>query len=69
MHVVITKKDILVLCEEPTKRLDDNRLTAEAKYPINFTRSGLKTCLNLHYGMEVTVSYLLMLHQFKAKDS
>ena len=69
MHVVITKKDILVLCEDPTKRLDDTRLTAEAKYPINFTRPGLKNCLNPHYGMEVTVSYLLMLHQFKVKHS
>ena len=31
-------KDILTLGEGPTQGLDDSRLTAEAKYPINFTQ-------------------------------
>ena len=29
-------KDILILGEIPTHRLDDTTLTTEAKYPINF---------------------------------
>ena len=49
MHVVITKKDILVLCEDPTQGLDDTTLTAEGKYPINLTRAEKKKSLNLHY--------------------
>ena len=32
------KKDILILGEEPTQGLDDTKLTAEAKYPINFAQ-------------------------------
>ena len=31
-------EDILILGEGPTQRLDDTTLTAEAKYPINFTK-------------------------------
>ena len=30
-------KDILILDEGPTQRLDDTTLAAEAKYPINFS--------------------------------
>ena len=30
-------KDILILCEGPTHRLDDTTLTGEAKYSVNFT--------------------------------
>ena len=30
-------KDILILDKGPTQRQDDITLTAEAKYPINFT--------------------------------
>ena len=33
-------KDILILGERLTQRLDDNTLTTEEKYPINFTQSG-----------------------------
>ena len=33
-------KDILILGEEPTQGLDYTKLTAEAKYPIDFTQSG-----------------------------
>ena len=34
------RKYILILGEEPTQELDDTTITAEAKYPINFTQSG-----------------------------
>ena len=36
MHVDNKNKDILILGEGPTQRLDDTTLTTEAKYPINF---------------------------------
>ena len=38
------KKDTLVLSEGATQGLDDTAITAEDKYPINFTRSGRKFC-------------------------
>ena len=31
------------------KGLDDTTLTAEAIYPINFTKSGKRLALSLHY--------------------
>ena len=40
VHVYNKKKDILILVERPTQRLDDTTLTTKAKYPINFTQSG-----------------------------
>ena len=54
VHVDNKEKDILILGEGPTQQLDDTTLTAEAKYPINFTQSM----------MEATVSYLLMLQKY-----
>ena len=38
VHVDNRNTDILILDEEPTHELDDPTLTAEAKYPINFTQ-------------------------------
>ena len=38
--ILVLGEDILVLGEGPTQSLDDIILTAEAKYPINFTESG-----------------------------
>ena len=56
-------KDILVLGEGPTQGLQDAKLTAEAKYPINFTQSGKQFVLSQTI-MESTVSYLLMLQKY-----
>ena len=36
VHIDNKDNDILILGEEPTPRLDDTTLAAEAKYPINF---------------------------------
>ena len=47
--LIIKGKDILVLVEGPTQGLDDTTLTAEAKYPNNFTQSGKRFVLSLHY--------------------
>ena len=48
-HVDNKTKDILILGEGPTQRLNDTTLTAEAKYPINFMQPRKKLVLSLHY--------------------
>ena len=42
MHIDNRGKDILILGEGPKQGLDDTTLTAEAKYPIDFTQSGTR---------------------------
>ena len=37
VHTEYKTKDILILGEGPIKGLEDTTLTAETKYPINFT--------------------------------
>ena len=49
VHVDNKGKDILILSEKPTQGLDDTTLTAKAKYPINFIKSGKRFVLSLHY--------------------
>ena len=49
LHIDNKGRDILVLGEGPTQVLDDTTLTAEAKYPINFTQSGKRFILSLQY--------------------
>ena len=63
MHINYKNKDILILPKEPTQGLDDNMLTAEAEYSINFSRSPRKFCSSLHYN-GITVFYLLMLRKY-----
>ena len=48
-HVDNKGKDIVFLGEGSTQRLDDATLIAEAKYLINFTQSGKRFLLSLHY--------------------
>ena len=56
------RKDISILGEGPTQGLDDSILTAEAKYPINFTQPRKRFILSLHYNAS-TAFYLLMLQK------
>ena len=49
MHIDGRNKNILVLGEGPTQGLEDATITAEAKYPINFTESEKRFVLSLHY--------------------
>ena len=37
VHIDNINKDILILGEKLTQGLDDTTLTAEGKYPVNFT--------------------------------
>ena len=64
-------KDILILGEGPTQGLDDTTLTAEAKYPINFTQSGKRFLLNLHYNGSNSFLFAdaTKIYQFKVKGS
>ena len=62
MHFDNKKKDILIFGLGPTQGLDDNKLTAEAQYSINFSRSN-KICWSLHYNGS-KVFYLLMLQVY-----
>ena len=38
VHIDNKNKDVLILGDGPTQELDDTTLTAEVKYPINFTQ-------------------------------
>ena len=49
VHIDNKSKNILILGEGPTQVLDDTTLTAEAKYPINFTQPRKIFVLSLHY--------------------
>ena len=49
MNVDNKNKDILILGQGPTQRLDDTTLTAEAIYSINFTRPNKRFVLSMHY--------------------
>ena len=64
-------KDILILGDGPTQGLGDTILTAEAKYSFNFTQSGKKFLLNLHYNDSSSFLFVnaTKIYQFKAKIS
>ena len=49
VHVDYKNKDILVLREDPVQGVDNTTMTAETKYPINFTESKKRFALSLHY--------------------
>ena len=42
-------RGILIFGKGPTQGSNNTILTAEAKYPINFTQSGKRFVLSLHY--------------------
>ena len=63
-------KDILILSKGPTRGLDGTALTAEAKCPINFTKSNERFALSLHYnGNSFLFVNATKIYQFKAKKS
>ena len=71
MYIADKNKDILTLGEGPTQRLDDAILTAEAKYPIDFTQARDWFVLSLHYDGSNNFLFVnaTKMHQFKARDS
>ena len=64
-------KDILILGEGPTQRLDDSTLKAEAKYLTNFTQLGKTFVLSLHYNGSNSFLFVnaAKVYQVKAKKS
>ena len=70
-HIDNEGKDALILGEGPTQGLDDTTLSAEAKYPINFTQSRKRFVLSLHYygSNSFLFANATRVYQFKAKDS
>ena len=71
VHIDNKGKDILILGEGPTQGLDDTALTADAKYPINFTQSGKIFVLSLHYNGSNSFLFFnaIKVYHFRAKDS
>ena len=71
VHVDNKRKDILILGEGPTQGLDDRTLTAEAKYPINFTEMGKRFVLSLQSNRSNTFLFVnaTKVYEFKAKSS
>ena len=71
VHIDNKGKDILILGEGPTQGLDNTTLTAESKYPINFTQSGKRLVLSLHYNGNNSFLFFnaIKVYQFRAKDS
>ena len=67
VHADNKGKDILILGEGPAKRLHDTTLTAKAKYPTNFTQSGKRFVLSLHYNERSSFLFVnaTKLYQFK----
>ena len=57
---------LIIKSEGPIQGLDDN--TAKAKYPNNFTESGKRFVLSLHYNGSNSFN-ATKIYQFKAKDS
>ena len=45
VHFDNKNRDILILGEKTTQGLDNTTLTAEVKYPINFTQPKEKICI------------------------
>ena len=64
-------RGILIFGEGPTQGSNNTILTAEAKYPINFTQSGKRFVLSLHYNGSNSFLFVnaTKVYQFKAKNS
>ena len=71
VHIDNQNKDILILGEGSTQRLDDTTLTAEAKNTINFAQPRERFVLSLHYYGSNNLLFFnaTKKYQFKAKHS
>ena len=71
VHIDNRNKKILVLGERSTKGWKGATITAEAKYPTNFTESEKRFVLSLHWngGNSFLFVNSEKIYQFKAKNS
>ena len=60
-------KDILILGEGPTHRLDDTTLTAEAKYSVNFTRPRKRFAIKLNYYRSKSFLFVMLQKHINSK--
>ena len=69
VHIHNKNNNIFILGEGPTQGLDDTKLTVEAKYVINFSKSNKIFCLSLHYYWSNIFLFFntAKMYQFKAK--
>ena len=67
VHIDNKGRDILILGERTTQRVDDTTLTPEAKYPINFTQQIKRFLLRRHYNGRNSFFFLndTKIYQFK----
>ena len=63
VHIDNRGKDILILGKGLTQGIDGTTFTAEEKYPVNFTQSGERFVLSLHYNGSSSL-LLLMLQKY-----
>ena len=70
VHTDNKNKYILILGKGTTQGLDNTRLTAEAEYSNNFSRSKRNFCLSLHYnGSDSFLSLnATKMYQYNAKN-
>ena len=70
LHVNDKGTDILIFGEGPAEGLDETTLTADAKYPINFTQSGKRFVLSLQCNGSNTILFVnaTKVFQFKANN-
>ena len=71
VHINGKNRNILVFGEGPTQSLEDAIITSKAKYSINFTESGKRFVLSLHYNRSESFLFVntVKMYQFRAKDS
>ena len=71
VHIYNKIKDFLILGERPIQELDDTTLTAEVKYPSNFTQPRKRFVLSLHYNGSNSFLFVnaTKIYQFKTKDA
>ena len=71
VHVDNKNKDILSFGRGLTQGLHDRTLTAEAKYPINFTQPNKRFLLSLQYNGSNRFLFVneAKIYQFKAKKT
>ena len=69
MYIDGRNKNISFLGEGPKQGLDNAIITAEAKYPIDFTESVKRFVLSLHYNGSISLLFVnaVKMYQFKAK--
>ena len=71
VHIDNKNKDILIYGERPTQGLDYTTLTAEEKFPINFTQPRKRFVLSPQYNGSNSFLFVNVtkIYQFKGNDS